>query len=489
MIYNRGMTLALKNKKVLLLGLGSLGGGVATVRWLLDLGCHVTVTDLKDDKALAHSVRAVEEHLKRRARDGKHFAKLKSMLAWRLGGHSNDMIDEADLVVANPDVSLKNPYIQYALKKGIPVHNEGTLFYELWPKKLVGITGTRGKTTTATWTGHFIADSLVTGNSVTKPFLSVLEQKAPVAVTELSSFVLEYFEHIKRAPKVAVITNLYQDHLNRHGTMESYARAKANIFAHQQSADTLILNANDQWSQYFVDQKPQARLLWFDIEPLAPERDGLYWHAGALWWQENGERAQVVRVPGFVEAWGEHNVFNLLASALAARAAGVSGGVIQSRIATLPTVAYRQEIVLQSSKLTIINDTTATSPEGGMAAIRRFHAPNMVLICGGTDRQLDYRAWARLVRTHVNCNNLIFLAGSATQKMCTALGTWRRGIRVYSTLEESFDAGVRRAREYGHGLVVFSPAAKSFELFANEFDRGQQFNALVKGLEPKKKKR
>ena len=97
MIYNRGMTLALKNKKVLLLGLGSLGGGVATARWLLDLGCHVTITDLKDEKALAHSVRAVEEHLKRRARDGKHFAKLKSMLAWRLGGHSNDMIDEADL--------------------------------------------------------------------------------------------------------------------------------------------------------------------------------------------------------------------------------------------------------------------------------------------------------------------------------------------------------------------------------------------------------
>jgi UDP-N-acetylmuramoylalanine--D-glutamate ligase len=184
-----------------------------------------------------------------------------------------------------------------------------------------------------------------------------------------------------------------------------------------------------------------------------------------------------------------HNVANLAASALAAHSVGVSWGIIESRIATLPTVAYRQEIVSQSSKLTMVNDTTATSPEGGMAAIRRFHAPNMVLLCGGTDRQLDYRAWARLVRTHVNRNNLIFLAGSATQKMCTALGAWRRGIRIYSTLEEAFDVAVRRAREYGHGLVVFSPAAKSFELFANELDRGQQFNALVKALESKKKKR
>jgi UDP-N-acetylmuramoylalanine--D-glutamate ligase len=208
-----------------------------------------------------------------------------------------------------------------------------------------------------------------------------------------------------------------------------------------------------------------------------------------LWWKEGDKQSQVVRAPGFAQEWGMHNVANLAASALAAHSVGVSWGIIESRIATLPTVAYRQELVHRSAKLTIINDTTATSPEGGMAAIRRFSGPNMVLLCGGTDRELNYTEWARLVRTHVNRNNLIFLAGSATKKMCAALGAWRRGIRVYETLEDAFHAALRRAREYGHGVVVFSPAAKSFELFANEFDRGQQFNVLVRRQEHKKQKR
>lgn len=469
----------LKGKKVLVLGLGLLGGGVATTNWLLDHGAQVTVTDLKDAEQLVVSVKKIEEHLKKTARDGKDYAARRARLTWALGGHSEALVDAADLIVVNPDVSVRNPYVRYALENKIPVANEGTLFYRFWKRRTVGITGTRGKTTTANWTHHFIARSVLTGNSTVKPFLAALDTPAPVAVTELSSFILEFFPFAKAAPDVAVITNLYRDHLNRHGTQEGYADAKANIFRGQRRDGTLILNASDAWTPWFLAQRPSARLAFFSMEPLTGDATGVWYRDGAVMERNGGRDRRVLDVAGFVDRWGEHNLANLLASAAAAHAAGVPWSRIGERIATLPQVPYRQEVVHRSRTLTVVNDTTATSPDGAIAALRRWGGPNCILICGGTDRELDYRAWAQALPLHITKNNTVFLAGSATQKMKAALGSAARGIRTYDTLDAAWRAALKRAGQFVSAVVLFSPGAKSFELFANEFDRGQQFNALV----------
>ncbi len=469
-------------KKVLVFGLGALGGGVATTNWLLDHGARVTVTDVKNTEQLASSVKRVEEHIKRAAADGASYAKTKQRLIWSLGGHSDDLIDAADTVVVNPGVSVHNPYIVRAVKRGIHVCNDGTIFFDAWKKSVIGVTGTRGKTTTATWANHLIGTSVLTGNSTVKPFLAALadSQRSSHAVAELSSFILEFFGRVARAPHIAVITNLYRDHLNRHRTMKEYGRAKANIFIRQTAGDHLILNHDDAWTLYFIGLRPRAHVWRFSMNPLPAGLEGVWVADNILWERVKGREQHVLQLGDFASSWGAHNVANLAAASLAAHLAGVPWSRIQSRIESLPVVPYRQEIVHRDARITVVNDTTATSPEGGIAALRRWGGPTTVLICGGTDRDLDYNEWAREIPAAVRRTNLIFLSGSATKKMRAALGAYGRGIRSYDSLAAAFKAARARAGLYVTSVVLFSPAAKSFELFTDEYDRGQQFNALVK---------
>lgn len=478
------MSYAFKEKRVLVFGLGMLNGGVAATNWLLDHGAYVTVTDLKNAEALASSIKRIEEHLKRTARDGVSYEKTRTRLAWALGGHNNKMIDAADAVVVNPDVSAQNQYIVRALKRGAHVCNEGTIFYDTWKKPTVGVTGTRGKTTTATWARHLIGTAVLTGNSVAKPFLMALDEspRHTSAVTELPSFILELFGHATRGPHIAVITNLYRDHLNRHGTMEEYAKAKARIFEHQTEEDFLILNSDNEWTEWFLKCKPVSQTHCYSLHSLQSGVAGVWYAEGAMWQRtQKMQEKKVLELGDFAHRWGMHNVANLLASALAAHLSGVSWTRIQSRLASLPQVQYRQEVVHHDAKITVVNDTTATSPEGGISALRRWGGPNCILICGGTDRELDYRQWAKELADHISRTNVLFLKGSATDKMRTALGRIGvSGVRTYDSLAQVWDAAQKRAKHFVSATILFSPAAKSFELFTNEFDRGQKFNQLAK---------
>lgn len=182
----------------------------------------------------------------------------------------------------------------------------------------------------------------------------------------------------------------------------------------------------------------------------------------------------------FRKAWGEHNVYNLLSSSLAAHLAGISWRVIASHIKKLPSVEFRQEIIFKNKELMVINDTTATSPEGGIAALKRFGSANTILIAGGTDRVLNHKAWARAVKNTISPENLILLAGSATKNMVKLLGNWGRKSTQVDTLKDIVTAAFALAKKYRHATILFSPAAKSFEKFKNEYDRGNQFNKLVR---------
>jgi UDP-N-acetylmuramoylalanine-D-glutamate ligase len=139
----------------------------------------------------------------------------------------------------------------------------------------------------------------------------------------------------------------------------------------------------------------------------------------------------------------------------------------------------RHEIVYRSAKMSIINDTGAVSPERAAISVRQWGGPNCILIAGGDGRRTDYRAWADTVAEHIRPTNLILLTGSATGAMRTSLGARARGVRTYDSLERCWGAALDRARKYIQAVILFSPGAKSFELFANEFDRGQKFNGLV----------
>src|SRR3989344_1458092 len=455
-----------KYKKVLVFGLGILGGGVSVTNWLLKQGAKVTVTDLKTANEL-----------------GQSHAKLIGPFKLRLGGHSKKDVDENGIIVVNPDVCINNEFIQYAFERGKEVTNEAMIFFQNFGRPIIGITGTRGKTTTTAWTEYFLSSmfrSAMAGNSTAHPFLSVLEKKdeLEVAVAEVPSFHLELVESSdlpagrQVAPHIAVITNISQDHLNRHGTMQEYAKVKASWLKHQDETQHCVLNADDEWVYFLLSQAVCPRPWYFSAQRLRPGLNGV-WHSKNTVWLRNGRSEKEIFVlDDAALSLGEHNVSNLMAAALAAHLAGVPWKNIQEKIKSLPQVPFRQEIVFANERLKVINDTTATSPEGAIQALKRFGGSGTVLITGGTDRQLDFSRWAEVLKKNIQPGNDVFLEGSATDKMLAVLDDWPAAAPVCKTLQECLEVALKFSGKYGKSVVLFSPASKSFEKFKNEFDRG-----------------
>jgi UDP-N-acetylmuramoylalanine--D-glutamate ligase len=217
--------------------------------------------------------------------------------------------------------------------------------------------------------------SVLTGNSSDNPMLAALDKldgRSPVVV-ELSSWHLELLPRAKKSPHVAVITNIYPDHLNRYPNMRSYILAKANIFLHQTGDDFLLLNKDNKWTKLFQSRKPKSRIVYFPAPGVVSEK--------------------------FKKTHGLHNFYNLNAAVLVARHFGLSSEQVQSALKKLPQVKFRQETIINRKKLTVINDTTATTPEAAMAAIERFKGKTgLILIAGGTDKKLEFSDWAKAVK-------------------------------------------------------------------------------------------
>jgi len=467
--------------KVLVFGLGILGGGVAAANWLIRHGARVTVTDLKTEADLAVSLDQLD-----------HPVTLK------LGGHNEKDIRNCDLVLFNPDIPVSSRYVRLAKKLNKCVENEATLFYRLCRLPIVAVTGTRGKTTTCAWIEHFLKHrfaAVPAGNSPDNPFMHTLQKledraaevasnregKAGVVVNELPSYHLEYFQGVSRGPEIALVTNIYRDHLNRHTSMEEYVDTKANVFRRQKASQLLILNYGNVWTEYLRQKADSQNVLFFSALRLPGDVAGLYHDNDWARFRGQGEiRAEtVLETRGFAGEHGRHNIENLLASALVAHQAGVPWPEIQAGVGTLPEIAFRQEIIFRNDRLMVVNDNAATSPDGCAAAVRRFGNENCILITGGTDRELTYEAWAVTVRKRIATDNLIFLEGSATDKMLHELSGYIRSPDIKKSLDACFSVALQRAGDFKDATIVFSPGAKSFEKFDNEFERGRAFNTIV----------
>ncbi|MEK7629031.1 MAG: UDP-N-acetylmuramoyl-L-alanine--D-glutamate ligase [Patescibacteria group bacterium] len=444
----------LKNKKVLVMGLGLLGGGIATTKWLVKHGAKVTVTDLKSRADLSSSIKAL----------GSAAKKIKLVL----GKHNESDFKNNQIIVVNPAVPKESPYLKIAREAGAILENEASLFFRFCKNPIIGVTGTRGKTTTANWILHFLKqkfpNSVLTGNSSDSPMLGVLDsldEKSPVVV-ELSSWHLELLPVSEKSPHIAVITNIYPDHLNRYKDIAEYAEAKANIFKHQTKNDFLILNKKNPWTNFYLKQKPASQVLFTHFPPSSHLIPFSFLHLG------------------------DHNIQNLITASLAANLAGVDWKTIKKAIKTLPQIKFRQEIILKDKNLTVVNDTTATSPDATIAALNRFthQGLTLILITGGTSKNLEFDDWAKSVKKYIKPANLFLLDGSATKKMLDSLGEkYFKNTRPQLFIDFStlLTSAVKHAKLIkGKKILLFSPAAASFEKFKNEFDRGERFNQFFK---------
>ncbi|MCL4403845.1 UDP-N-acetylmuramoyl-L-alanine--D-glutamate ligase, partial [Patescibacteria group bacterium] len=451
---------------------------------------------LRDKKALAPSIKAL----------GPLAKKIKFVLS----EHREDDFKSNDVIVVNPAVPRDSRYLAVARKYGKTIVNDARSFFDAVPSPVIAVTGTRGKTTTVNWTSFILntggKKAILGGNSSDVALLNLagkLKQDT-TAVVELSSWQLELLPGAKRAPGIAVVTNLYPDHLNRYGGMKDYALAKAGIFGGQKRAQALVLNADNGWTRFFLSRKPRSKIYFFSARSLPDGKQGVFTKNGALFFRTNGGTEEVISAGAMepLKEKGEHNLANFMAAALASHLAGVAWANIARTIHDLPDIKYREEVVLRKNGRSVVNDSAATSPDATVAAIRRFSRQGrIILITGGTDKNLDFKPLAREIKKMLPPEQVCFLNGSATQKLIAELRKTDFKVpsrQIFEALPdilvaiknseyriENRGSGAQKRRpsiRHSQFTVLFSPGAASFEKFKNEFDRGERFNLYSQKL-------
>lgn len=487
-----------RDKRITVMGLGIHGGGVGIAKWLRRHGAIVTATDLRDQHALASSIEELERTYLEEVRSiGKHRMR---RIRYVLGAHPEELFTDADMVIRNPAVPRDHRLLSLAKKSGVPVESDISLFFMLCPFPIAGVSGTKGKTTTTTMLAAMCKETdprtVVGGNIRISPLdrldrlLALAGKKKPSPppiVLELSSWQLEGLERHRMSPHVGVITTIVEDHLDRYDGMDDYARAKEICVAFQEKEDVAVLNADNArtaaigtWHGLIKNAPNAGRRLWFSVKPLK-KGDGCFIAAGSIVLRIGKVRTKVAPVAA-IKLRGTHNRANVLAAVAAAHAMGVPLSAIRKVVKTFKGVPYRLEDLGVKRGIRFVNDTAATAPDASIAAMEAFarKTKKIVLIAGGADKNLRFDAWARTAKKRVK--HLVLFDGTATSKMEAALAragaeTPRAGAR---SMREAFSEAVRHAKR--GDVVLLSPGCASFGIFKNEFDRGDQFSALVKKL-------
>ena len=452
-------------KKVVIMGLGinKEGSGVSSALFFARAGAQVLVTDYKPRSFFTAQIKKLTPH---------------KNIRFVFGRHNESDFKNADIIIKNPDVPKSSPYLAVARTHGIPVHNDWSVFLSLHDNPLVGVTGTRGKSTTTTLIHEMLRNTYsvkLCGNIGVSP-LAIAGKTRPedVLVAELSSWNLQQFDVVKKSPHIAVVTNLLPDHLNKYKNIREYYRDKENIFRYQTNRDALVANRDNKEVVKRV-KKAKAHILWFSHKPF--KGDGAYVKNGKIMFSFDGRTEQVcsvkeIRIPG------AHNLENVLAAVCVAAIAGISPKEIKRTITRFRGIPNRLELVRETKGVQYYNDTTATSPDAVIAALRALDSKKVVLLAGGTDKKLDYSLFAKEIRKYKP--RLILFAGTATDKIRKELKKYPRILGEVRSMKEAMRLAKAHAKK--GDIVLLSPGAASFGIFKNEFDRGAQFYRQVKTM-------
>jgi UDP-N-acetylmuramoylalanine--D-glutamate ligase len=434
---------AYAGREVVIMGLGLHGGGAAAARFFAEHGARVTVTDLQDEKALTASIASVSD----------------LPIRFVLGRHDPEDFSRADFVIKNPAVPRSAPLLGLASR----IETDISVFLEYHRGPVVAVTGTKGKSSTASLVHHLLLGRFpgarLGGNITVSPlgFLDTLTADDPV-VLELSSFQLgdlrltaAYRDTMPPFP-VAVITNLMPDHQDYYPSMDAYWADKALIAEGMNDTGLLILPGGDEWSRGFSPDAPASVLREADLrgEPLYSIVE------------EN------LRVPG------AHMRLNALTAAAAADRLGVPIETIGERLQTYAGIPHRLEDVGTVDGVRCVNDSAATIAEAALAAVQSFDAP-VHLIAGGSEKRVGLSPFARIAELAASIH---LLDGSATPAIETVLrqagAAWTG---PHGSLRAAFDSALEKAAP--GEIILLSPGCASFGMFRNEFDRGEQFRSLV----------
>jgi len=461
------------DKRITLMGLGLLGRGIGDAEFLAECGALITVTDKKTEEELKESVEKLKQY---------------SNITFHLGGHQIEDFINADLVIKAAGVPLDSPEVAAAKKVGVPVAMSTALFAKFAREagaKIVGVTGTRGKSTVTQMIYHALQKAaprqdsgrerrVFLGGNVrgvsTLAMLPELSKGSPwtkIVALELDSWQLQGFGDLQISPHIAVFTNLMPDHQNYYPDMDAYFADKANIFRYQHQGDALIVG--------------EAVLSRISMAPTVPSGPFVPPAIPADW------KLRVI---------GEHNRENASLAAGVLRLLGLSEDEIRTGLESFQPVEGRLQFVREVGGVKIYNDNNATTPEATLAALKalrevpnpKLQIPSITLICGGSEKGLDLKELVQEIKERVS--NVIVLSHpnyKGSERLADELQKADVSIEEATSLREAIEKEIKgRNRGKGEngkgGVLLFSPAFASFGMFKNEYDRNDQFIRLIDEL-------
>jgi UDP-N-acetylmuramoylalanine--D-glutamate ligase len=447
----------LTGRRVLVVGAGKSGRAAAHLA--LGRGAEVILADRCGSRKLHELAAALE----------KKGARLVS------GGHPVSLLEDSDLVVLSPGVAAEIELAAAARARSIPVWGEVELASRFTRGRIVGISGSNGKSTVTAMTGAILRRAGIsggTGGNLDTPLADLLVKDSVEAVhaLELSSFQLQTIETFQ--PHVAVVLNFSADHLDRHGTLDAYAAAKARIFENQTNEDYAVLNADDNPSRRFdaaVLSNPHM------ISTRMETTQGAFVRDGRMVLRTGHGDEQLLPV-GKLALRGEHNLSNALAAALAARLAGAPVAAIDAVLGSFRPLAHRLERVGEIHGVVFYDDSKATNPAAALPALESFESGTIHLIVGGKDKGGDWDALIDAVRLRVR---RVLVIGAETASMMQRFEDVAETLQC-GTIERAVECGLAGAD--AGDVVLLSPACASFDQFESFEQRGNAFRQAVLAL-------
>ena len=443
----------LDGKKVLVVGLGM--SGVAAARFLAGRGAKVSVNDAKDEQALMGRLAELE---------GLPFE-------YYLGGHPEEAFLGADMIVLSPGVPAALESLCKAADKGIPVIAEVELASRFLGDRIVGITGSNGKSTTTALAAHLLRaaglDAVACGN-IGSPLIDLVETTSPerTLVVELSSFQLETIDKFR--PSIATILNITPDHLDRYDGMEAYKQAKLRLLFNQQPGDRVVIDADEDHAGEIAEASMGEPFYFSAIEHVD---EGICLDGGRIAVVRHGEAVPLLP-PEEMGIRGPHNLRNAMAAASIAVICGAEPEAIADGLRSFEPLEHRLEPAGEIGGVLFVNDSKATNVDAAAVALQSFDAP-IVAIMGGRDKEGDFTALRPLVESNVK---QLILIGEAGPKIGASL-EGAATARSCDSMESAIRAGLEAA-EAGD-VVLLVPACTSFDMYDNFMRRGEDFKRIV----------
>jgi UDP-N-acetylmuramoylalanine--D-glutamate ligase len=456
---------------------GAARQGIALSRFLIEHGAYVLLNDRRKVDDLSAALDALAD-----------LSNGNGSLQWVLGGHPLSLLDQADLICVSGGVPLTLPLLVEAQKRNIPLSNDSQIFLELAPCKVVGITGSAGKTTTTSLLGNIAQQindrkaagfrEVWVGGNIGSPLIANVDQMTTedLAIMELSSFQLEI---MRNSPQIAAVLNLSPNHLDRHGTMKAYRDAKSRILEFQGKEDLAVLGRDDPetWS---MRSQVQGNLVTFGLSELDRNQAGIYLADDEIYWRladHSGDVHLMSRENILLR--GEHNLQNVMAACSLAASLGFPVEAMSAGVHNFLGVPHRLEFIRKWGGADWYNDSIATAPERSIAAINSFEEP-LILLVGGRDKKLPWEEFVDLSRRRVDH---LILFGEAAEKIAQAFDPSGNDRLTITRCDNLMD-GVQVAAEIVNpgNVVLLSPGCTSFDEFTDFEERGECFAHWVREL-------